>query len=52
MSSRSTGTTRTGLGAIDSKHFDAMAAVGGWLEVDTGPGGTRLSGLVPVMHHA
>ena len=31
MSSRSTGTTRTGLGAIiDSKHFDAMAAVGGW----------------------
>ena len=30
MSSRSTGTTRTGLGAIDSKHFDAIAAVGGW----------------------
>ena len=30
MSSRSTGTTRTGLGAIDSERFDAMAAVGGW----------------------
>ena len=30
MSSRSTGTTRTGLGAIDSKRFDAIAAVGGW----------------------
>ena len=30
MSSRSTGTTRTGLGAIDSQHFDAIAAVGGW----------------------
>ena len=30
MSSRSTGTTRTGLGAIDSQRFDAIAAVGGW----------------------
>ena len=30
MSSRSTGTTCTGLGAIDSERFDAMAAVGGW----------------------
>lgn len=30
MSSRSTGTTRTGLGAIDSERFDAIAAVGGW----------------------
>lgn len=30
MSSRSTGTTRTGLGIINSKHFDAIAAVDGW----------------------
>ena len=30
MSSRSTGTARTGLGAIDSERFDALAAVGGW----------------------
>ena len=30
MSSRSTGTVRTGLGAIDSERFDALAAVGGW----------------------
>ena len=30
MSSRSTDSVRTGLGAIDSERFDAMAAVGGW----------------------
>ena len=30
MSGRSADTTRTGLGAIDSERFDAMAAVGGW----------------------
>ena len=30
MSSRSTDAVRTGLGAIDSERFDAMAAVGGW----------------------
>ena len=30
MSSRSTDSVRTGLGAIDSERFDVMAAVGGW----------------------
>jgi signal transduction histidine kinase len=31
---------------------DRLAAVGGWLEVDSGPGGTQLSGFVPVVQRA
>lgn len=31
---------------------DRLAAVGGRLEVDSGPGGTRLRGVVPVAEHA
>lgn len=43
--SASSGTGLTGL-------RDRLAAVGGRLEVDSGLGGTRLSGFVPVVPHA